>query len=141
MDAPNLFHRLNPLQRSLISAAAGFIFYGAWAFWVNAMHGSMVALKAACVQGGYSFLLTLCMTVLLEGMFRFNARVFTQRHLINWSTIVLCCAIIFSGSWAVNVAAGTPEIFQTVILGYVVGGIYSASYVFSLARVQLPRNL
>lgn len=141
MAETTLFHRLNPIQRSLISAAAGFVFYGAWAFWVNAVHGSMVALRAACVQGGYSFVLTLCMTVLLEGMFRFNSRVFNRRHIINWSTIILCCAVIFSGSWAVNAVAGTPEIFQTVILGYVVGGIYSASYVFSLARAQLPRSI
>lgn len=140
MNSANLFQRFSALQRSLLSASVGFLFYGAWAFWVNFTHGSMIALKAACVQGSYSFLLTLCMTVLLEAMFRFNSRVFSRQHLINWSTIVVCCVLIFSGSWIINVAAGTPEIFRTVILGYVVGGIYSASYVFSLARGQLPND-
>lgn len=103
---------------------------------INYGYGQMVAVKAACVQGGYSFLLTLCMTMLLEGMFRFNSRVLRARNLINWSTIVICCAIVFSGSWAINVAAGTPEVFRTVMLGYVFGAIYSTSYVFGLARDQ-----
>jgi hypothetical protein len=132
----SLFQRLSPIQRSLISAAAGFVFYGGWGYWVNVSYGQMVALKVACVQGGYSFLLTLCMTMLLEGIFRFNSRVLSARNLINWSTILVCCAIVFSGSWAINVAVGTPEVFRTVILGYIFGGIYSISYVFGLARAQ-----
>jgi hypothetical protein len=134
--APSLFQRLSPIQRSLFSAAAGFVFYGGWGYWINYSYGQMVAIKTACVQGGYSFLLTLCMTMLLEGIFRFNSKVLSATNLINWSTIVICCAIVFSGSWAINVAAGTPEVFRTVILGYIFGGFYSISYVFGLARAQ-----
>ena len=132
----SLFQRLSPLQRSLLSASAGFLFYGAWAYWVNSQHGMMIAFKAACVQGSYSFLLTLCMTLLLESLFRLNSYLFNKERVINWLTIAICCAIIFSGSWAINAAAGTPEIFRTVILGYVIGGIYSAVYVFGLARTH-----
>lgn len=130
------FHRFSAVQRSIISAAAGFFFYGGWAYLVNSSHGHWVALKAACVQGSYSFVLTLCMTLLLEGMFKVMSRWFENRLVINWVTIVTCCALIFSGSWIVNLMAGTPEILQTVILGYIIGGAYSASYVYGLAKVK-----
>lgn len=129
-----LFARLSPLQRSLISALAGFFFYGAWAFWANHEHGPVLALKAGFVQGSYSFALTLCMTMLLEAIFRINTRVFNQRHVVNWLTIIICCALIFSSSWLINVIAETPEIFRTVILGYVVGLIYSTLYVLGLSK-------
>lgn len=96
----------------------------------------MAAIKAGCVQGAYSFILTMGMTMLLEGVFRVNSRVFNKTHFINWSTIIICCAAVFSVSWGVNFAAGTPEILRTVILGYIIGGIYSISYVYGLARGQ-----
>jgi len=128
------------MQRSLLGAVAGFFFYGGWAYLVNSMHGHWPALKAACVQGSYSFVLTLCMTLLLEGMFRFMARFFSSRKLINWTTIFVSCLLVFSGSWFVNYLAGTPEIFRTVILGYAVGFIYSVSYVYGLARTNSSRE-
>ena len=131
-----LFQSFSPLQRSIISALCGFFFYGGWAVFVNWKHGVMAATKAGCVQGSYSFVLTLCMTMLIEGVFRINSKVFNQSLLINWSTIVICCAAVFSVSWGVNSAAGTPEILRTVILGYIIGGIYSISYVYGLARSQ-----
>jgi len=97
----------------------------------------MAASKAASVQGSYSFILTLCMTMLLEGVFRVNSKVFNRTHIINWTTIVICCAAVFSVSWGVNAAAGTPEILRTVILGYIIGGIYCISYVYGLSRSNL----
>ena len=103
------------------------------------MHGMGAGLKAACVQGGYSFTLTFFMTILVEGIFRIVSRISVIQGLINWITIIITCAIIFSTSWWINVMAGTPEIFNTVILGYIIGGIYSASYVYGLARAQ--RNI
>ena len=130
------FNALSPFQRSLASATAGFVFYGGWAFLVNSMHGSMVALKAACVQGSYSFALTFAMTVLVEGLFRLISKLNGTAVIVNWATIVITCAIVFSSSWIINVMAGTPEIFKTVILGYIIGGIYSATYVYGLARAK-----
>lgn len=98
------------------------------------MHGPVLAVKAACVQGSYSFLVTLGMTLLLEGIYRF---LFSKTGLQWFSgvlTVILSCAPVFIGSWMVNAAAGTPEIFETVILGYVIGTIYSSSYVYGLLR-------
>lgn len=131
-----IFQSLTPLQRSLISAFSGFFFYGSWAVFVNWSHGLMAAIKAGVVQGSYSFVLTLCMTLLLEFVFKLSNRVFNQILLINWTTIIVCCTAVFSISWAVNAAAGTPEILRTVILGYIIGGIYIVGYVYGLARSE-----
>jgi len=131
-----LFQSFTPLQRSILSGLCGLIFYGGWAIFVNWKHGLGAAIKAGCVQGSYSFILTLSMTMLIEGMFKINSKVFKKALLVNWSTIIICCAAIFSLSWGINFAAGTPEILRTVILGYVVGGIYSITYVYGLARSE-----
>ena len=128
--------RLSALQRSMVSAVAGFLFYGGWAFLVNSMHGAVAALKASCVQGAYSFVLTFCMTIMLEWLYRVVSRLTDIDFVINWVTIIACCLIIFSTSWWVNAMAGTPEIFNTVILGYVIGAIYSTTYVYGLSRAQ-----
>jgi len=135
----SFFNRFSAVQRSIVSAVGGFFFYGGWAYLVNFTHGHWAGLKAGCVQGSYSFVLTLSMTLLLEGMFKAMSRYFHNRVVINWTTIVICCALIFSGSWIVNLLAGTPEILRTVILGYIIGGVYSTSYVFSLAKAKQLR--
>lgn len=129
------FALLKPYQRSLLSGLAGFVFYGAWAFWVNQQHGIMIAGKAACVQGSYSFALTFFMTSLIEIFFRFFSNLLKSYRLVIWATVLLTCCLVFSTSWWVNVLAKTPEILETVILGYVVGGVYTVIYVYSLANV------
>lgn len=134
-----IFERLNPLQRSLIGALFGLLGYGVWAYLVNSMHGQAAALKAACVQGSYSFALTFVMTVLIESLYGLADRIFDAALANKIFTIVITCAIIFSTSWWVNVMAGTPEIFNTVILGYIVGGLYTISYVFGLAGDKIPK--
>ena len=131
-----IFNRFNVVQRSLISAALGFFFYGGWAYFVNSAYGHWSALKAGCVQGSYSFVLTLCMTLLLEGMFKAMSHYFASKVVVSGATIVTSCALVFSGSWLVNLIAGTPEIFRTVILGYVIGGAYSIFYVYGLAKAE-----
>jgi len=131
-----VFNRFNVVQRSLISAALGFFFYGGWAYFVNSAYGHWSALKAGCVQGSYSFVLTLCMTLLLEGIFRAMNHYFSSKTVASCATIVMSCAVVFSGSWLVNLIAGTPEILRTVILGYIIGGAYSTFYVYGLAKAE-----
>ncbi len=129
-----LFDRFSFAQRSLIPSMAGFLFYGSWAFFVNIMYGKFVALKAALVQGSYSFLITLVMTLMLEGLHKLLGRYLSNSSVVNWATITVCCSIVFSGSWIVNTIAGTPEIFRTVILGYIIGGLFSITYVLGLSQ-------
>jgi len=135
-DLLDIFNRLSASQRSLVSAAVGFLFYGSWAFWVNHQHGIGMGIRAGCVQGSYSFLLTLIMTGLIETLFSICGRLFSNRNLVIWATISCSCFLIFSTSWSINVLAGTPEVLRTVILGYIVGGIFCTTYVYGLARFQ-----
>lgn len=131
---------MTPFQRSLFSAFAALIAYGGWAYLVNSMHGNFAAVKAACVQGSYSFLLTFLMTILIELLYRVSCAITNVELLSKVLTIVVTCSIIFSASWWVNVLAGTPEIFNTVILGYVVGGAFTASYVIGLAGEKVRKQ-
>lgn len=128
------FHRLSALQRSTLSAVAALLGYGGWAYLVNSMHGSVPAFKAACVQGSYSLAMTFVMTLMIEGLYRFFGRFLAGGKAAQIATVVVVCAILFSSSWWINAMAGTPEIFNTVILGYIIGGIYTTSYVFGLSR-------
>ena len=130
------FAQFQSQQRAILSAFAGFVFYGAWAYWVNRDHGTFIAIKAACTQGSYSFILTFLMTMLIEVIYRSVFKLFNNDFLITWLTILLTCAFIFTASWFVNLLAGTPEIFKTVVLGYFVGGTYSIVYVYSLAQLS-----
>ena len=128
------FASLTSLQRSSLSGAAALLFYGGWAYLVNSMHGTAAAWKAACVQGSYSLVLTFVMALMIESLYRFVGRWTGNQGLRRWLTILLCCAAIFSSSWWINAMAGTPEIFGTVVLGYIVGGVYTIAYVYSIGR-------
>ncbi|MFT4636460.1 MAG: hypothetical protein ACI9OI_002262 [Chitinophagales bacterium] len=130
----SLFDRFSLVQRSLISSLAGLLFYAVWAFLVNIMHGPQAALKAAFVQGLYSFLITLVMTLMLEALYRLLLKLTGLYWFSAVVTVVFCCLPVFIGSWVLNLAAGTPEVFETVILGYVIGAIYSCSYVLGLVK-------
>ena len=127
------FDRLSALQRSVLSAFAALAGYGFWAYLVNSMHGPEAAFKAACVQGGYSFVLTFVVTLLIEAFFRSLNSAFDNPKVNQTATFVLVCTILFSTSWWINAMAGTPEIFSTVILGYVIGAVYTGTYIKGLA--------
>ena len=101
---------------------------------VNIMHGPEAAIKAACVQGSYSFVITLGMTLTLEAMFRFFLKVTNWYWFSGIASVVIGCTPVFVGSWMINVAAGTPEVFETVILGYIIGSVYSSVYVYGLVK-------
>jgi hypothetical protein len=135
-----IFESLKPVQRSLISAFLGLFGYGAWAYLVNSMHGSAAALKAAGVQGSYSFILTFVMTILIEWLYSRVGQTFLSDQANKIFTIFLTCMIVFSASWWINAMAGTPEIFDTVILGYVIGGVYTTSYVIGLAGERVRKQ-
>lgn len=101
---------------------------------VNLMHGKESAVKAGLVQGIYSFILTFFMTLLLEYIYQRVRKLLRVEAIAIAATVFGSCSIVFSGSWFVNYLSGTPEIFNTVILGYIVGGLYSIIYTVGLAR-------
>ncbi|WP_100643731.1 hypothetical protein [Alteromonas facilis] len=64
---------MNSTLRLLLSGVVAFVFYFAWAYWVNSGPEipAELTLRSALVQGGYSGLATFFFTLLLE---------FTNRH-------------------------------------------------------------
>jgi len=128
------YNQMSPLKRSLVNALIGFLVYGGWGVLVNLMHGQDPAIKAGLVQGSYSFVLTFIMTMLMESVFGYLYNLSKHDILSASGTVVLTCGLVFSGSWFVNYLADTPEIFNTVILGYVLGGLYSLFYVVVLVQ-------
>ncbi len=125
---------------ALLSACFAFLFYGGWGYWINVEFGHDIAITVMFAQGAYSFVLTLTVSVLIESLYRLFRVVATRKQ---WSqvqlqtlTILVSCALVFTGSWLVNVFAQTPEIFKTVVLGYVFGGLYTYAYVLGYARRQ-----
>jgi hypothetical protein len=133
-----LFHRLTPFQRSLVSALFGLAGYGAWAYIANSAHEFRVALKAACVQGGYSFLLTFIMTMLIEQIYsKFSHMAYRYGAV---ATVILVCLGLYTSSWAINYIAQTPEILMTVLPGYIIGTGYTATYVYKLSNSRSSRN-
>ena len=113
------------ILRSLFSAAAGFVAYGSWAYWVNADHGSAVGLRAGLVQGSWSFSLTLVMTLAMEWLLTS----LETTGIAALLTFLITILVLFAGSFGVNWLAGTPEILITILPGFAVGAVYSAGYI------------
>lgn len=127
-----LFERLNPLQRSLISALAGFVFYGTWAFYVNSGHGNTMATRAFFTQGMNSFFITLVMSLGMERLYA----CLSGPQLRFWGTVVCSSVGVCCFSWSVNYLAGTPEIAMTILPGCVISAVYAFSYTAGLRRAR-----
>ena len=123
---------LSPLQRSLLSGIAGFVAYGGWAFWVNAPHSLEMGVMAGILQGSYSFLLTLGMTLVMEYLMQ-KLSVVPGRAIL---TVILASSGTLSVAYGIQWLNGTPEILLTILPGFVIGTVYSAVYVAGLNRVD-----
>ena len=117
--------------RSLLSAFAGFIAYGGWAFFANMEHGLEASLKAACTQGSFSFTLTLAMNLIMEWIFQLS----NQPRIQAAMTVTVTCLMVYSASWGINYLTGTPEIFMTVLPGWIFSTIYVCMYTVTLFRL------
>jgi hypothetical protein len=56
-----------------------FIAYGGWGFWVNMSHGIEMGTTAGLIQGSYSVVLTLSMTMVMESLMRMLAGTRTRQ--------------------------------------------------------------
>ena len=125
-----MFSYLGSKQRNVLSGFAGLMGYGGWAYYANYMHGLMAGVKAAVVQGGYSFALTFTMTMLMEKIFHLFRNP-VKRFVI---TFLGTCFILYFTSWFINYLAGTPEIFMTILPGYIIGTVMTFFYTMFLFR-------
>mgnify|MGYP000300643463 CR=1 FL=1 len=115
------------IARSLATAFAGFVGYGAWAYYVNAEHGMWVGVKALFTQGGYSFTLTLIMTLIMEKLYKKTGRVL--------ATAIPICFGVYLTSFSINALAGTPNILQTIAPGAFISTVYTFVYLLSLKKI------
>lgn len=125
-----MLSRLSSRNHSLISGVAGFMGYGGWAYYANYIHGVLVGFKAAMVQGSYSFALTFTMTMLMQRMFCLFDEPFKRFSVTFFGT----CLILYFTSWFVNYLAGTPEIWMTVLPGYIIGTVMTFFYTVFLYK-------
>lgn len=121
---------MSPLLKSLASATAGALIYGSWAYYVNSDAGAEMAARTAAVQGSFSFVLTLSMTLMLEYLYRLlgpgqGAAVITT---------ALVSAFMFATAYTLQWVAGSKEILMTILPGYVIGTVYAGTYAWSLQR-------
>lgn len=119
------------LLRSAGSALAGFLVYGAWAWFANMDHGDAMARRAGLLQGSYSFVLTFCSTLLMEWIYGRCAGAAHARLV----TIGLTGAVLLTVPVTLHLLAGTANILLTILPGFFVGMAYTTAYVSALARL------
>ena len=114
------------------SALSALLGYGGWAYWINMAHGSGAAMKAAIIQGGYSFVLTCMLSLLIEFLYQ---RYSHWRCGVVLIGVVVCC-LLYSLSWGINVLAMTPEILWTILPGALISILFTISYLLGLKELN-----
>lgn len=121
----------SPWLRSLGSALAGFLAYGAWAFYANMEHGTGEGLKSALVQGSFSFTITLMLNAIMEFLYgrfhRVKGGVFM--------TGVAACLLLYSASYSINYLAGTMNIIKTILPGAIFSTVYIVGYLKTISVI------
>jgi hypothetical protein len=51
-------------------------------------------------------------------------------------TVTVSMLLLFSTAWVIHFLVGTPEILMTIMPGFVIGSVYTAVYVVSLAKLS-----
>ena len=118
------FSQAKPFTRCLLSAIAGFFFYGGWAYFVNFDYGLGIASKAFVTQGIISFCITLVLTQFMEYFFN----LFSSVSLAFWTTSIITSSLVVLTSSIINVIVGTPEVLITILPGAILSAIYTFSY-------------
>ncbi len=120
--APPLSTKPNGLR--LLTALAGFLGYGGWAYWSNLSAGDKIALKAFWVQGLVSFCLTYLLNLYLEWLV--NQWTYTGLKLQKIWIVATLSVMLLSG--LLHYGFGTPNILITILPGSVLGSLYIFSY-------------
>lgn len=114
---------LSPHFRRTLAASAAAVAYGLWAFAVNRDDGLSSALNAAVAQGGYSFLLTLTLALLIEHL----QRLFGTSIAALIATVGLTCILLFGIAFVLQWYIGTVDVLVTILPGWVIGSLYAAA--------------
>jgi hypothetical protein len=126
----------NKTLRLWLPPIAGFLFYGAWAFFINFSHGWNSAITAAFTQGGYSFTITFVLALVIEFLFqRLSVTSIATLWRNVWVFIAGFSLLLFT-SVGINLLTGTPEIVWTVLPGLTVSAVYTVMYILALNKVE-----
>jgi hypothetical protein len=108
-----------------------FVVYGGWAFAISGRHGFDVARAAGLAQGVSSTISTLIITSLIERCLRwFKGK--PGGVLLAWRIPPSLTGLMHM---AFQWAAGTPEIFLTVVFSIVMGYVFAAVYLRGVVRI------
>ena len=116
--------------RSIASGLVGLLVYGGWAYFVNSRFGAEAGIKAALVQGSYSFILTMSTTAIMEFLWRKLESV--TRPVM--ATIILINTFTFVIAYSINWIFETPMILLTILPGFTIGIAFTSFYVLSLRK-------
>lgn len=117
--------------RLLVPPLVGFCCYGGWAYWANIDYGHLAGVKAACTQGGYSFAITLVLSLLIEGLFK---RLYRLPYRSVWVGLI-ACVLLYGSSWWINKLMATPNILLTILPGAVISTLYTCVYIKALNKL------
>jgi hypothetical protein len=127
---PTFLH--NKKIRLWVPPLAGFLFYGAWAGFINAAHGWENAITAGLTQGSYSFSITLVLAIVVEWLFVRLA----GTPLRSFWVFLAGFLLLSSTSVSANLLTGTPEIVWTVLPGLTVSLVYTVIYIIALNKLE-----
>lgn len=126
----------NSSIRLWLPPIAGFLGYGAWAFYINYAYGLEVSIRSGLAQGSYSFVVTLVLTAMVEWLF-------VRLCAIPFGSIIIFLLVVLlltTLSTSVNILVGTPNILWTILPSLIVSAVYTALHIFTLHKLR-QRNL
>jgi hypothetical protein len=118
--------------RAIVSGCLAGTLYGTWAMTVQWSRGPVIALRAAGVQALASFTTTVCMTALIEWLYRRGRT--PLRGLI--CAAIGAPSIGFVGMFSAHTVARTPRVLATIAPSILIGALFAASYAFALYTMQ-----
>ena len=88
-----------------------------------------MGLRAAALQGGYSFVLTLSMALMTEKLHQS-----LPARGARWLTVVATSTIVGAVAFVIHYLNSTPHILVTIAPGIVIGAMFTTMYVVVLEQ-------
>ena len=116
--------------RRAVSTLAAMAFYGSWAFFVNVDDGFGQAVFTTTIYTLYAGISTFLFSFYMDRCFRW----LHPKSLAGPVTAATAAMSMVTLAWTVNFAAGTANIFLTILPGIIVGTVFSITYVAAIKQ-------
>ncbi len=133
---------MNENIKKLLITTIAVIGYGGWALYSNwpadgNADAQMIAIRAAIIQGSYSGLLTLVNIIVLEAVFlKLNSLLPCIVNMV--ATVSIATIAQYSIIIPVHIMNQTPNIFITLLPGFIIGTAFSTAYLMSVRYKHYP---